>query len=251
MSFLLNPYVFSDSSVFEAIFDTRLTGAGSSDVNSLVLPIPLLDAENLAIDWGDGTTNNLNTHTYTEQGIKRVKIRGFIKSFCYNNSGDKLKIKEILSWGVFEMNNINIFYGCSNLNLESVIGIPILTGANGNLSQLFRACSNLRFISGFDKWNFSTIYNIGGLFHSCTQFNQDISNIDVSNVTIAGNFMTGKTSANYNASYLDAIYNKWSQLPLKSGVTIGFGSIKYTSAGQAGRDILTTTYGWTITDGGI
>jgi hypothetical protein len=38
---------------------------------------------------------------------------------------------------------------------------------------------------------------------------------------------------------------------LKPNLSINFGSIKYTAAGQAGKDILTNTYGWTITDGGV
>ena len=167
------------------------------------------------------------------------------------------------------------FHTCTNLNLENVQGVPIIEG--NDLSSLFQDCTSLRGVSGIDRWNFlpnttlfrmfygnsvlnspligqmkmQNVSSINAMLARATAFNQDISNWDVRNVTFATNFMQNKTSANYNASYLDAIYNKWSQLPLQSGVTIGFGSIKYTSAGQAGRDILTTTYGWTITDGGI
>lgn len=299
MGMLLNPYIFTDINVFEALFDTRLTGTGSSDAYSLVLPIPALDAENLLIDWGDGNIDNLNTHTYIEQGVKRVKIRGTITNWQYNNAGDRLKIKEILSWGIFNLNLNATFYGCSNLKLDNVIGVPIL--ATTNLSYLFRSCTSLVTISNLGKWDVSlvnsfsvmfqgcTLFNgsfigwntisattfqnflttctnfnqplnhlvmtnvtsILNMLNACTNFNQDISDWDIRNLTNATGFMQHKTSANYNASYLDAIYNKWSLLPLKSGVTISFGSIKYTSAGQAGRDILTTTYGWTITDGGI
>lgn len=296
---LLNPYIFTDINVFEALFDTRLTSSGSSDAYSLVLPIPALDAENFLIDWGDGTVNNLNTHTYLEQGIKRVKIRGTITNWQYNNGGDRLKLKEILSWGVFNLNLNATFYGCSNLKLDNVIGVPIL--ATANLGNLFRNCTSLVTISNLGRWDVSLVTSFIAMFQGCTlfngsfigwntisatnfqnflsgctnfnqslnyfimtnvtsiqnmlfgatNFNQDISDWDIRNLTNGTSFMQNKTSANYNAIYLDAIYNKWSLLPLKNGVTINFGSIKYTSAGQAGRDILTTTYGWTITDGGI
>jgi hypothetical protein len=55
---------------------------------------------------------------------------------------------------------------------------------------------------------------------------------------------------------LDSIYNGWSTKNPKTGITINFGTAKYTSGGQAGKDILTGStmsggYGWTITDGGI
>jgi len=64
--------------------------------------------------------------------------------------------------------------------------------------------------------------------------------------------MTGKTSADFSASNLDAIYNGWSLLTLASGVTINFGTIKYTAGGSAGRAILTgAPNNWTIIDGGI
>jgi hypothetical protein len=64
--------------------------------------------------------------------------------------------------------------------------------------------------------------------------------------------MAGKTSSNYSAANLDSIYNKWSLLSVQPNEDINFNTIKYTSAGQAGRDILTSApNNWTITDGGI
>jgi hypothetical protein len=65
--------------------------------------------------------------------------------------------------------------------------------------------------------------------------------------------MAGKTDANYSATNLDSIYNGWSLLTfVNTGLSISFGTIKYTAAGQAGRDVLTDPpNNWTITDGGI
>jgi hypothetical protein len=65
-------------------------------------------------------------------------------------------------------------------------------------------------------------------------------------------FMNNKSSTNYSATNLDAIYNGWSLLTLHPSVTANFGTIKYTSAGQAGKNILTgAPNNWTVTDGGI
>jgi hypothetical protein len=73
----------------------------------------------------------------------------------------------------------------------------------------------------------------------------------VSNVSSFGNFMLGKNDTNYSAANLDAIYNGWSLLTLQPNLGINFSTIKYTSAGQAGRNILTgAPNNWTITDGG-
>jgi hypothetical protein len=84
-----------------------------------------------------------------------------------------------------------------------------------------------------------------------TAFNQDISAWDVSQVSNFVQFMTGKTFSNYSAANLDAIYNTWSLLPLQSSVTIDFSTIKYTAAGQTGKDDLIFNYSWTVNDGGI
>jgi hypothetical protein len=64
--------------------------------------------------------------------------------------------------------------------------------------------------------------------------------------------MAGKNSTNYSAANLDAIYNGWSLLTLQPNLNVTFNTIKYTAAGQAGRNILTgAPNNWTITDGGI
>jgi surface protein len=90
------------------------------------------------------------------------------------------------------------------------------------------------------------------MFRNATNFNQNIGSWNVSNVTLFTNFMVDKTSANYSDANLDAIYNGWSLLTLQPNETIQFGTIKYTAAGQTGRNILTSSpNNWTITDGGI
>jgi surface protein len=101
-------------------------------------------------------------------------------------------------------------------------------------------------------WDVSNVTNMTQMFASATAFNQPIGDWDVSNVTNFGGFMTNKNPTNYSATNLDAIYNGWSQLTLQPNLTANFGSIKYTAASQAGRNILTgAPNNWEITDGGI
>jgi hypothetical protein len=65
-------------------------------------------------------------------------------------------------------------------------------------------------------------------------------------------FMFGKTPLTFSTTNLDAIYAGWSSQVVNTGLTISFGSAKYTTlGGQAGKDILTNTYGWIISDGGV
>jgi hypothetical protein len=64
--------------------------------------------------------------------------------------------------------------------------------------------------------------------------------------------MLGKTNLDYSSANLDAIYNGWSLLTVQPNETINFGTIKYTLAGQAGKNILDfAPNNWTIVDGGI
>jgi surface protein len=103
------------------------------------------------------------------------------------------------------------------------------------------------------NWNTSAVTNMFRMFRGATAFNQDISAWDVSQVSNFGQFMTGKTFSNYDAANLDAIYNVWSLNPsgLQNGITIEFNTIKYTAAGQIGKDDLIFNYAWTVNDGGI
>jgi surface protein len=124
------------------------------------------------------------------------------------------------------------------------------TSAVTSMSAMF--ASSILFNQNIGSWNTSAVTNMSSMFQSANAFNQDIGSWDVSNVTNFTNFMLNKTAADYSATNLDSIYNGWSSLPsVQPNLSISFGSIDYTAAGQAGKDILTNTYGWTISDGGV
>jgi surface protein len=90
------------------------------------------------------------------------------------------------------------------------------------------------------------------MFAVCNNFNQDISSWNVSNVADFNGFMYAKTFNDYNPDYLTNIYEFWSLQAVQPNIIIDFGTIKYTSAGIAGRQVLTTPPNlWTITDGGL
>jgi hypothetical protein len=103
-----------------------------------------------------------------------------------------------------------------------------------------------------ETWNTSLVTNMDRAFNTATAFNQNIGAWNVEAVTSIVFFMSGKTAANYSAANLDAIYNGWSTQSVQPNLTITFGTIKYTAAGQTGRDTLDNApNNWTITDGGI
>jgi hypothetical protein len=93
---------------------------------------------------------------------------------------------------------------------------------------------------------------MNGMFANATAFNQNIGSWNISIVNNFINFMLGKTNLDYSSANLDAIYNGWSLLTVQPNETINFGTIKYTLAGQAGKNVLTSApKNWIIFDGGI
>jgi surface protein len=84
------------------------------------------------------------------------------------------------------------------------------------------------------------------MFSNCNNLNIDVSNWDVTSVTGAISFMQSTALTPTN---LDALYNSWGYQNVNNGVTIQFGTTKYTSAGAAGRAALVEH--WTINDGGL
>ena len=129
--------------------------------------------------------------------------------------------------------------------------ITFNTSAVTNMSGMFTGTTvfNQPLIQGVNGWNTSSVTNMTQMFQNATSFNQNIGSWNVANVTNFTNFMFGKTDLTFSTTNLDAIYNGW--VTVQSGITITFGTAKYSVAGVAGRNYLTGTKLWTITDGGL
>ena len=189
-------------------------------------------------------------------------------------------INNINSWNTGSIINIsNMFATCTSFNQS----LSFDTSSVTNMSQVFRNCLafnsplfldtssvtnmanlfgncgfNQPLIQGVNGWDTSSVTNMQSMFAGSAAFNQNIGSWDVTSVNqnfdnpLNGDFMAGKTPATFSTTNLDAIYAGWSQLVVNTGLEISFGTAKYTTlGGQAGKDTLTNTYGWTIYDGGV
>jgi len=159
--------------------------------------------------------------------------------------------QNIGSWNTGSVTNMQNMFSFSGFNQN--IG-SWNTGLVTNMGNMFQSATafNNGGSSSIGNWNTSSVTIMTSMFTSATAFDQNVGSWNVESVTAIGNFMSGKSFANYSAANLDAIYNGWSTQSVQPNLTISFNSIKYTAAGQAGRDTLDNApNNWTITDGGI
>ena len=178
------------------------------------------------------------------------------------NSWDVSSVTTMLNMfsGAIAFNGNISSWNVSNVaNMQSMFGGAIAFNQNLNswdVSNVTNMDSMFNFASSFDgnisSWNVSNVTNMRSMFRNATAFNQNIGSWNISNVIFFINFMRDKTNLNYSSANLDSIYNNWSLLSVQPNVNIDFGTIKYTLAGQAGKNNLDfAPNNWTISDGGI
>ncbi len=180
---LFNGFIHSQS--FTSTWNTVNTSSGSSANNEIIIPTnPAYTTYNYTVDWGDGTMDtNVNgniAHTYTTPGTYTIAISGVFPSIYFNNSGDRNKIIQILSWGDIQWQTMeNAFFGCENMNFDA-IDAPDLSQVS-TLKNMFRECTAFNGI--LNNWEVSTITDISGLFAEAEIFNRPLDLWNTINVT--------------------------------------------------------------------
>lgn len=180
---LFNVCLYAQS--FTSIWNTTNTSSGSSGINEITIPTnPVYTTYNYDVDWGDGNTDtgvtgNI-THTYASPGTYTVAISGVFPSIYFNETGDRNKIIEILSWGDIQWQTMeNAFFGCENINFDA-IAAPDLSQVT-SLKNMFRECVSFNGI--VNNWDVTTITDISGLFAEASIFNRPLDLWNTINVT--------------------------------------------------------------------
>lgn len=177
-------YGSTKSGIFQSTWKTDNAGVSSS--TQIELPLLSGGTYNFWIDWGDGSTTNVTsysqrTHTYASAGTYTLRATGTINGWGFQNSGDKLKILTISSWGKLK-NLTQGFYGCSNLTLSGITDILDLTGTT-SLGAMFSGCSKITTVGRMNEWDTSLITSMSNMFVACVLFNQPLNNWNTGNVT--------------------------------------------------------------------
>jgi surface protein len=166
---------------------TDNTSAGSTTATQFKLPLPSSGTYNFSVDWGDGSSNTITaynqaqtTHTYSTAGTNTVKILGVCIGWQFLNTGDRLKLLDVMQYGCLTLNDQYAFWGCANLT-GTAIDSPKITSTS--MISCFAGCTN--FNGNVGSWNMSNVTNIDSMFYNCTAFNNGGSS-SIGNWTFSG-----------------------------------------------------------------
>ena len=172
-----------DSNSTEFITVWKTDNSGTSNSNSITIPILGSYTYNYNVDWGDGTTSTglttATTKTYTTAGTYTVKITGNFPVIRFGG-GDKLKLLQVKNWGSIKWSSMySAFSGCSNLTITA-LDAPDLSNVI-DMGYMFNNCSSLN--QSIDHWNVSNVENMIYMFTNCVTFNKSLNSWNVSKVT--------------------------------------------------------------------
>ncbi len=222
------------------------------------------------IDWGDGTIsfvsgNRPSTHNYPtiNSGSKSytIQITGAFPAFRLGGG-----YTEIVQWGNFKWATMERAFEATN-------GI-ILPEASPDLSlttsfeRTFRLANNLSpYIANWDVqnitnmkntfrqsdvstdisgWNTENVTTMESMFIS-SSLNQNISNWDLSSITTNG-LLNMLNNSGLSVTNYDTILNGWADSAnTPDDLVLSANGLKYSAAGEIGRDKLTNDKNWTIT----
>ena len=158
------------------------------------------------VDWGDGTTSQVNAsnyttstlHTYGTNGIFTIKLTGNVRGFSFgkmpSNQGtkDAVKLLEIVQWGDWRGTDIDAFSDCKTMDKITANDTPVFERFNAS-RDMFDSCDTLLAINNIANWDVSMLSDMTNMFKNCTKFQSgiypgspvppDLSSWDVSSVT--------------------------------------------------------------------
>jgi surface protein len=167
-------------------------------------------------------------------------------SSMFNSCKSLLNVSASL-WDVSTITSmVAVFRDCSALNSLGVDNWD--TRKVTNFQEMFNRAYSIN--PEIENWNTSSLAIASSMFKQNSTINRSFANWDITKVTSFAGFNTsgnGMSVANYDATLIG-----WANQLVKTGVSLDFGNSKYTLGGSAAaaRQILISTYGWTIVDGG-
>jgi surface protein len=200
--------------------NTILTLSMSNVPNGFTVELPLQDAIDVMIDWGDGYTTNMTTHTYN-RNFQTVEIN-ILLGTLFSQFGKGPYVK----W-----NGVNYVTSVvMNPNLVTS-GITRFSGAFFNATQMKKIIGPLP----------SSVTNCSGMFLNARLFDSKLSYWNVTNVTDMRHMFDycGLSQDNFSKTLIG-----WSKQNVRRGVVIGDKTLKVNGYGFQAFLVLKTKYSW-------
>jgi surface protein len=181
-------WTITDGGSVQAPFEMVVRTTTPSE--SFTIPCSNNGTFNATVDWGDGSPTSAITayndadlaHTYATAGDYTISITGDFPNIYFNNSGDRLKVREVTQLGTVGWERLtNSFYGCANMTSFTVGNAD--TSAVTAMGAMFAGCSSMTSI---DLTNFDTsaCVSMTSMFNACSGLTSlDVSGFDTTSVT--------------------------------------------------------------------
>lgn len=163
-------------------------------------------SENFMVDWGDGTVDTLQSHTYSEAGVYIIQITGTFslsrRLISPSTSVTKLYFNKTVTLTGGTSSNTGIFYDCSKLEVV-VMPQTYFKPGNGNDLNMLKTfyCDNMSWDPNFLARGYE-IVKIGGVVTA----NQGVINnaYKLESLNITGGFSSSSSGAlnGYNLRYV-------------------------------------------------
>lgn len=214
---------------------------------------------NYSIDWGDGTVeSNIDgniEHIYKEENeIIEIKIVGEFAKPSFSADDGLLSVEQ---WGGIEWTSMKKAFYNTYITFNAT-DIPNLVHVE-DMSQMFysyaheecqvyngEGCLSLLSIPNIDEWYMESITNMNAMFYG-RDFNQDISEWDVSNVKDMTNMLI---DANFSSDNYNKLLYSWSELNLQQNVRLHINA-NYTKEGEESKKRIYSSFNWDIQDKGL
>ena len=213
LAFLLLIIFITNNNQSKSSFDTTWkTTSANQTIELPLIPSNLIISQtsnletfyDFTVDWGDGTSETIKsdkvTHKYAKAGIYKVSITGIIKgwSFEYNPTSAS-KILTVENYGPLQLHN---YLASSSSNVKK--------------AGFFSGCVNLDIPTVISPPDLSKVTSLENTFKGCSKFKADISNWDVSKVTVLNGLLLDTI---ISAAVKQKILTNWNTQLLKPNVS--------------------------------